>query len=156
MRNLLIASLKLHEGFREKAYRDSLGILTIGYGFNLERGDAVDVLAKVGAELEPVRSGIQSLTEPQCMAILEFCVEESIGYAKGLVKGWNELPEKCRLVLAEMCYQLGPVKLGRFRKMLDAVEKGDYKKAAVEMLDSMWALQCPSRAQSLARVMRKC
>ena len=156
MREQLSESVKKHEGFQNKAYRDSLGVLTIGYGFNLERPDAKEILAKVGAELEPVRSGVQTLTESQCLAILEFCIEESLGYVEKLVPNWNDLPGQCRIVLAEMVFQLGPSKFAKFKQMLAAIARLDYHKAAVEMLDSMWALQCPARAGELARRMRKC
>ena len=37
--------------------------------------------------------------------------------------------------------------------MLAAVEEGDYKKAAKEMLDSKWAFQVKGRAVELAKIM---
>ena len=37
--------------------------------------------------------------------------------------------------------------------MLAALEAGDYKTAAKEMLDSVWARQVKSRAKKLAQIM---
>ena len=56
-------------------------------------------------------------------------------------------------VLIEMCYNLGLSGLAGFKKMLAAVEAGDYKKAAKEMLDSKWAFQVKGRAVELAKIM---
>ena len=36
----LKAQLRAHEGVRDRAYRDTRGILTVGVGFNLARPDA--------------------------------------------------------------------------------------------------------------------
>ena len=38
------------EGFRSKVYKDSLGIKTIGYGFNLEQSGAKQIMAKYGLD----------------------------------------------------------------------------------------------------------
>lgn len=41
----LIASVKLHEGYRARAYQDTVGVWTIGYGTNLQELEIGDELA---------------------------------------------------------------------------------------------------------------
>ena len=44
-------------------------------------------------------------------------------------------------------------RFSKFRKMLAAMEEGDFDQAAQEMLDSRWAEQVKGRAIELARRM---
>jgi lysozyme len=68
---------------------------------------------------------------------------------------WFEsLDDVRQVVLASMCFQMGLHGLLAFTKMLNAIERGDYKDAAAEMLDSTWARQTPARAQRLAAMMK--
>ena len=57
-------------------------------------------------------------------------------------------------VLIEMAYQMGVDGLLDFHSTLLAVERGDYAAAADHMLASRWAKQTPTRAKTLANVMR--
>ena len=49
-----------------------------------------------------------------------------------------------------MCFNLGIGRLLNFRNFLSALQSGDHKAAAAEMLDSLWAKQVGARAQRLA------
>ena len=53
-----------------------------------------------------------------------------------------------------MAYQLGVEGVMKFKKMIAALQNGDYDRAADEMADSLWAKQTPSRAQRLMTLMR--
>ena len=52
-------------------------------------------------------------------------------------------------ILFNMTYQLGARGFVNFKKMIKALEKQDYKTAAKEGLDSLWAKQTPNRAKRL-------
>ena len=56
-----------------------------------------------------------------------------------------------RAVLIEMSFQLGRKRFAGFALMLAASRAGDHKLAADEMLDSQWAKQLPTRANTLAQ-----
>lgn len=66
---------------------------------------------------------------------------------------WGSLDEVRQSVIANMAFNMGPKRLAGFVQMLAAVRAGDFKIAAVEMMDSKWATQVPKRAQTLARWM---
>ena len=55
-----------------------------------------------------------------------------------------------------MVFQLGIGGVSKFKKMWEALEKGDYTEASFQMMDSRWAKQTPSRAESLSKIMRAC
>ena len=54
-----------------------------------------------------------------------------------------------------MCYQMGLAGVLRFRKMIQALNRNDYGKAADEALDSLWAEQTPNRAKRVAEWIRQ-
>ena len=125
--------LKLHEGFRSKPYKDSLGIVTIGYGRNLES---------------------RGLTEPEAAYLLGCDVKEAEEY---LHKGYDyyyTLSGQRKAVLLDMMVNLGPTRLRGFRKMHQALAGRDYELASLEMLDSKWARQVGNRAITLSKIMQ--
>lgn len=123
--------LKKHEGLRLKPYRCTAGKLTIGYGRNLDD------------------NGISQTEAEQMLANdIQTCYLECSKFPF-----WNKLNEARKAVIIDMCFNLGISRLKQFRKMLAALEKGDYKSASKEMLDSNWARQVKSRSTELSKIM---
>lgn len=127
----LAESIRQHEGWRDKAYQDSEGVWTIGYGTNLQ-------------ELK--------IDKQQGEQWLELQIQEA-------TLGAGRFPEFALLnavredVFIEMVYNMGPKRVAGFRKMLAAIRDGEWEEAAIEMLDSKWARQVGRRAWSLAKLM---
>lgn len=132
MRQRLIESVKDHEGFRARAYQDTEGVWTIGYGTNLEVLEIDSELAEKWL-LEKLASIERSLAD---------------------VEGFNGCSAVRQDVLVEMAYQLGVSGCLAFEKMWDAIRRAAWIEAGDEMLDSKWAKQTPGRARQLARRMR--
>lgn len=131
-RQLLKTQLERHEGLRLKPYRDTVGKLTIGYGRNLD-----DVgIAPEEAEL-----------------MLDNDIDAALKHLH-TVDEFNELDPVRQAVITNMCFNLGFYGLMAFRKMWTAIERKDYREAAKQMLDSLWARQVGGRADELARIMR--
>ncbi|WP_168175718.1 glycoside hydrolase family protein [Nautilia sp. PV-1] len=122
--------IKKHEGFEGMPYNDSLGFPTIGYGTKLP------------------------ITEEEAEILLEYRLKRMIRELIQKESFFEKLPEDAQKVIADMTYQLGVGGVLKFKKMWTALKKGDYKKAADEMLDSRWAKQTPNRAKELAEIMR--
>ena len=53
-----------------------------------------------------------------------------------------------------MCYQLGISGFSKFKKTIYLIETEQYEDASIEMLDSLWAKQTPSRARELSEALR--
>ncbi len=128
----LLESIKVHEGYRDRAYRDSVGVWTIGYGTNLQ-------------ELE--------IDEPLAAEWLRRKIEEAKAHASKLPE-WQTLDPVRRDVVVEMIYNLGPRGYEGFNNTRRAMEEGRYEAAAAGMLASRWAGQVGRRAQRLAAQMR--
>ena len=65
---------------------------------------------------------------------------------------WQTLPYNVRLVLCDMCFNLGIKKLLKFTRMLEAMEDRDFELAAEELLDSKYAKQVKKRADKNYRL----
>lgn len=153
----LKARLRPEEGgFYPKPYRDSRGILTIAYGFNLERHDADTRLKALGLLPTAVRAGTRPLTPAQGEELLDYDARCAITDACDVVglSVWKTLPEDCQLVLADMTYNMGAGGLDAFRKMLAAVRKvpPDFAEMERQMADSDWDKQVGRRADELERL----
>ncbi len=135
----LEALIKGHEGFRPKAYKDSLGYLTVGWGHKLSR--------EISAWLRP---GM-----PVKQEVLDAYFREDLKEARRCVaalciEGLDEVREA---VLIDMAFNLGCAGLRKFKKMLAAIETKNFDLAAQEMMKSVWASQVKSRAVQLSMMM---
>lgn len=130
----LVAMVATHEGFRAKPYKDSVGVLTVGYGRNLQ---------DVGIRPDEAR------------LMLENDLTVAMNDARFLFDDFAALTPNRQRVLVDMAFNLGRARLAGFKAMFAALERGDYHAAAVEMLSSKWARQVGNRAQRLARMMKE-
>lgn len=138
---LLIAALKQDEGLRLTAYRDTVGVWTVGYGH---------------AHVDPNTVWTQSKAEAQ---LIEDVAEHNTKLAAAIP--WLEtLDPVRRRVLQNMAFNLGigSAASGKgllgFRNTLEFVRTGQYDRAAAGMLASKWAKQVKGRAVRLANEMR--
>jgi lysozyme len=125
----LLASVKQHEGLRLKAYQDSEGVWTCGYGRNLQ-------------EME--------ITKEQAEIWLIDDLKKAIYELDRAFPDWKEHSETRQNVLIEMVFQLGAPRLAGFIQFWAAMRAKDYKRAAQEMINSRWAKQAPKRVMTLA------
>lgn len=140
----LLDDLKLHEGYRQYVYDDATGK-------PIRPGDTVQGWPTIGYGLNLATTGISA---QQAAALLEPLAIAALTSASRLVANFSDLGDVRQNVLAEMAYNLGPVGLRGFAKMLSAVIACDFETAAAEMLDSAWAHQVGPRAAVLAERMK--
>lgn len=136
--------IKEHEGYRNTVYSDSLGFATIGYGHLVTPEDHYkegveypkeELDAQFEADFQTAKLNTEKLIDDNNVAELLF---------------------NAKCVLIEMVFQLGIGGVSKFKKMWSALQQQNYNEASIQMLDSRWAKQTPSRANSLAQVMKSC
>jgi lysozyme len=74
--------------------------------------------------------------------------------AAGTFRWFAPLDPVRREVIIEMIFELGLVGFCAFKRLILAMERGDYVAAASEMLASKWSSQVGRRAVGLAEMMR--
>jgi lysozyme len=145
--------IERHEGRKNKVYKDSLGIPTIGIGYNLRNATAKQDLAKVGANLKEVLRGKQ-LSEDQVNELFRMSLDRALKDAKSYYPEFDKLPDAAKGVLVDMSFNLGLTKLKGFKDLKSALGKGNYNAAADAMIDSAWYRQVKTRGVRLVNIMR--
>ena len=122
----------LHEGVRRFPYRDTVGKLTIGVGFNL------DDVGLYPEEIDFILGNRLSRTEEEVERVFPW---------------YNELDEVRQAVVLDMAYNMGMSTLSQFKRTLGSIRDGDYVRASAQMLQSKWARQVKGRAIRLSIMM---
>ncbi len=162
-REALKQHLEHDEGRRKKAYKDSKGYWTIAIGHLLDAEQSDRELEAMGLEDELDTWEGFELTDAQIEALLDIDIDDTLTMLK-LSFDESELetlePERY-ISLFSMAYQLGSVI--KFPEMVSAVKRGDWDRAADEMLwsnglkkqrRSQWYKDTPKRCEKMAAAMR--
>jgi len=131
----LIEQLKKHEGVRTHFYRCTSGLATIGVGRCIEEGS-------LGLSDDEISYLLQN--------DIDRCVRE-LAYA---LDWFNSLDGVRQDAMVNLCFNLGLSRLMQFKLALDAMERGEYHRAAAEFLDSRWAKQVGNRAIEVVHMIR--
>lgn len=139
----LIADLKVAEGLRLRAYRDTLGIYTVGYGHAHVPAGTV-------------------WTKAQADAALLGDIGEAVALCDARIPWWRTLCKVRQETLLELMFNMGWDNprtpklegLSSFVNTLAAVKAGDYDRAAAGLLASRWATQVKGRANRIAAQIR--
>ena len=128
--DLALPRVKAAEGFRSSKYLDTVGKITIGYGFNVDAG----------------------ITEPAAAALLTAQLYE---IENELSKFWWAfgLDDVRMSVVLEVAFNVGSSGLLHFVNMLAAIGKKDWHTARDELLDSAAAKMLPARYGKLADIL---
>lgn len=142
---LLRSYISENEGEESKVYYDSLGIPTIGIGFNLERNDARIIIEDLGVSYDQLLRNEAELSPEQIQFLFNRTIESSIQTAKKLFFEFDKILPARQIILIDLVFNLGETKLNGFRKMIYAVNKKDWSCAAFELQDSKWFSQVGRR-----------
>lgn len=125
--------IRRREGLCFQPYRCQAGKLTIGYGHNLDaRGISLEA-----AEL-----------------LLRQDIQIAYKQVKNTFPWWAKLSAARLFVMVDLVFNMGLSAVCGFKKMLAALEDGNYETAASELLDSRYARQLGQRAHENAEMLK--
>ena len=133
LREKVIEDLTRSDGLRLKPYRDSAGKLTIGVGRNLDDN---------------------GISEAEARLLLARGVDGAWRDLDDHCPWWGRMPEPARAALLNQCFDLGWSRLSKRKRMLAALERGDYHDAADEVEDSKWFREVGDRARRVVELYR--
>ena len=137
----LVRDMKLAEGLRLKAYKDTLGFWTVGYGHKLP--DAQDGDHEWEGYV---------ITNEQADAWFMEDLKKARTSALGLPHMVGVCGQRVNAII-ELVFNMGLTHLLDFRKMWAAWKAQDFETAAKELLDSKWAAQVgPARSRRIAEL----
>jgi lysozyme len=125
--------LEKHEGRRQFPYYDTVGKLTIGIGHNLTDGGLPNEIIDL---------------------LFEYDIKDKQKQLSERLYWFDAQPDKSKLVLTDMAFNLGIAGLLTFHNTLEHIKNGEYKNAAEEMLLSKWAKQVGIRAIELSNILK--
>ena len=131
------------EGCKYEIYLDHLGIASTGVGHMITEVDE-EYGKPVGTVVEQER--VRQLFALDIAVTLDEC--------KVLYPDFNDLPEECQHIIANMMFNMGRPRLSKFKDMKAAVDARSWDLAADAMVDSKWYTQVPNRARRLVDRMR--
>lgn len=121
-----------HEGYQKKAYEDSVGVVSIGVGRNLD-----DL----------------GLSDEEIMYLLNNDIMRCDKELINCFPWYSQLSRVRQEVMLMLCFNLGLTRLRKFVKALSCMERGEFTMAADEFLDSKWAKQVGNRAVELTEML---
>jgi len=132
-----------HEGYVREIYLCSEGYPTFGVGHLVTEADP-EYTWPVGTPVEDERI-LSAFHDDYTDAYTDACA---------LFLNLDSQPDDVVRVCVNMAFNLGRTRLGQFKNMIQAVNEGNYKKAADEMVDSRWYNQVGRRSKELVEIMR--
>jgi lysozyme len=140
--------LRFHEGVRQIAYKDSLGLVTIGIGHLLNT-------VRDARLPEPLRTSVakRRLTAAEVEELFEIDLRE---HQEALVTYYpwiEDLDDVRKAVLVDMAFNMGPAFLAGWPNFVLQLQHGNWKGAATNMRGTRWAKQVKGRAERLATMM---
>lgn len=129
-----------HEGRRNAVYNDSRGIPTVGIGHNIQA--------------HPLPDGWTSpLTDDQVDQLFQQDLAEATTALVQALPWFSNLDPVRQAVVVDMGFNLGVPTLLTFHHTLGFIQGGQWKLAAANMLESLWAKQVGPRATEDAAMM---
>lgn len=129
----LLDLLKDHEGFKKYPYLCTVGKLTVGYGHNIEDKGVSKAVAKL---------------------MLKEDIHDATRDLYSIFPGFHNFPDNQRIALIDLMFNMGLPRFNTFVKMITAIKRGDWQKAADELKDSTWYTQVGVRAPKIESMMR--
>ena len=115
-------------------YVDTEGYGTIGYGHKI-----------LDSEREKFKNGISAIDAD---LLLAWDINRTVKDVKSL---GLDLPQDWQDFLVIMAFQLGLGGVKKFRKMLAALDRKDWKEAIRQAKDSLWYRQTPNRLDDMVK-----
>ena len=134
--------IKRHEGVRNKPYKDSLGLWTVGVGHLIGDGKSLpDAWNRTFTDQE-----VQDLYDK------DFDEHQK---AAAAIPGYDKFNSAGKGALTDLTFNMGPSWIKRFPTTAKSIAKGDGAASAEGLQDSKWYTQVGSRAQEVVGLMSK-
>lgn len=126
-----------YEGLKTKTYRDSRGFLTVGIGHKFEKGEKTK----------------ENYSNVEIDSFFRSDLKEAQQIAMKVFPSFNSQPDKIKILLVSLCFNLGEGGINKFKDFKKAIDKKQYNVAANELKDSLWYRQTGKRGVSYVSIL---
>ena len=142
------------EGLRTCTYKDTMGIRTVCYGFNLERGStAKSMVESVGGDYNAVLAG-GCLSQSQCSQLLDKDMASSRSCKRSI---YGTLSCACAdAVAVDLTYNLGCAGMKGFPNFIAQMKAGQWDSAANNLQSTLWCRQVGRRCPRNVNQIKQC
>ena len=149
-----LSMIKSGEGFRSCMYKDTKGIPTICYGYNLRNGDARSAITREGANFDDVLSGKKCLSESQCTDLLQKEVNVATSGKNSI---FGNLGCACADAVAiDMTYNMGAGSMRSFNTFNNLMKTHQWVAAANDLAGTAYCRDVGSRCSRNQGYIKKC
>lgn len=136
------------EGFSPKPYKDTKGIATTGYGFNLKDKVMLGMIPK-----EYQTGGV--MPKDVANQVFKKRYDLAVKDAGSYLEGFDSHPEQVQEAIIDMAYNMGLPGLSSFKNTKKMLQSGDYAGASKGVLQSKYAKDVPNRAKRNSQLIAK-
>ncbi len=115
--------IKRHEGLSLRAYKDTKGFLTVGYGHKIDADSPEDI--------RKLKEG-DSITTERANQLFEFDFNDNLSAAQK-IPGFFKATKKQQAALIDLTFNMGPNFIDNFPSMGKALESGNFEEAARQL-----------------------
>ncbi len=157
--NSLSSQLAEEEGRFKKMYKDSVGVPTIGQGFNLIKDGAKARIQALGLNYNNVVNGTQSIDDSQIDTLFNDDTTIAQNSARNEFPGFDSFSDEQQKALTDGTFNLGS--FHNFPSFVKNMNAGNYKAAANDLATgkdgkskSKWLTQVGKRAERIIAQIR--
>jgi lysozyme len=146
MDRVLIEKLvEKHEGRRHSVYKDTVGRLTIGVGWNLDDSSSETICEYFGFNLADLKNGTQTLNDAQIDEVFDHQISATISDAMGIFPNFVNMPDNVQAVVCDLIFNLGETRFSKFVSTIAQLKLSNWQQAADDLTNSLWFRQVGNR-----------
>jgi lysozyme len=126
-----------YEGLKTSVYKCSKGFNTVGIGHKFEKGELIK----------------SSYSKEEINTLFAKDLQEAKLISKRVFPSFNSQPDSIQILLCSLSFNLGEGGIRKFVKFKAAIEGKNYRLAAKELENSLWAKQVGNRGRDYIKLL---
>lgn len=153
----VIKMLTVDEGFKDTAYRDTVGKVTVGIGFNMDDSNAKVIwkYAGIPENFELIHNKTIPITKESAWKLVNVCVDNCRIDLHHLFPEFETYPEGVQLALINLMYNMGLNVFQQFKGFINLVKYLQFEEAAIDLAKTKWATQVGKRKDRVCALLRE-
>ena len=148
----MVEQLDLHEGFRAKPYLDTVGKMTVGYGYNVDDRGLAPMNAALGRTITMEYLKANGLTKDEGQKVLRSDIKYFEQKVRQRFSLYDRLDEVRQRVVLDLVFNMGGTRAEKFVSAIGAltaalqqtdprIKQLCFDACCYHLMDSLWARQ---------------